>query len=59
MSDAVSTDARADWESRIGLRSGHAFGGSAPELTPPGGLVAVAGGAQVTLTWSPVRAAIG
>ena len=55
MSDAVSTDARTDWENRIGLRSGHAFGGSAPRLSPPGGLVAEAGGAQVTLSWSPVR----
>ena len=51
--------ARGDWESRIGLRSGHAFGGSAPLLRPPGGIVAVAGGAQVTLTWSPVKGAIG
>lgn len=55
----MSTDARADWESRIGLSSGHAFGGSAPRLPPPGGLRAVAGGAQVTLTWSPVKGAIG
>lgn len=51
--------ARGDWESRIGLQSGHAFGGSAPRLRPPGGIVAVAGGAQVTLTWSPVKGAIG
>ena len=55
----MSSDARTDWETRIGLRSGHAFGGSAPELRAPGGLLAVAGGAQVTLTWSPVRGAIG
>lgn len=55
----MSTDARTDWENRIGLRSGHAFGGSAPQLRPPGGLQAAAGGAQVTLTWSPVRGAIG
>lgn len=55
----MSTDARTDWENRIGLRSGHAFGGSAPRLRPPGGLLAVAGGAQVTLSWSPVLGAIG
>lgn len=55
----MRADARIDWENRIGLRSGHAFGGSAPRLRPPGGLLAVAGGAQVTLTWSPVRGAIG
>ena len=55
----MTTDARSDWESRIGIRSGHAFGGSAPRLRPPGGLVAEAGGAQVTLRWSPVPGAIG
>ena len=54
-----STDARADWENRIGIRSGHAFGGSAPELDPPAGLVATSGGSQVTLTWQPVSGAIG
>ncbi len=55
----MSIDARTDWENRIGIRSGHAFGGAAPELSPPGGLVAVAGGDQVTLDWSPVPGAIG
>ncbi len=53
------TDARTDWENRIGIRSGHAFGGAAPELRPPAGLAAVAGGSQVTLSWSPVPGAIG
>ena len=55
----MSTDARTDWESRIGIRSGHAFGGSAPRLRAPGGLIAEAGGSQVTLSWSPVPGAIG
>jgi xylan 1,4-beta-xylosidase len=55
----LSTDARADWEQRIGLRTGPGFGGSAPRLRPPGGLVAVAGGSQVTLSWTPVPGAIG
>ena len=55
----MSTDARTDWESRIGLRSGPASGGSAPRLSRPGGLRAVAGGAQVTLSWSPAKGAIG
>ncbi len=59
MSNPATSEARTDWESRIGLRSGHAFGGSAPRLSPPGGLRAVAGGAQVTLTWSPAKGAIG
>jgi xylan 1,4-beta-xylosidase len=55
----VSIDARTDWENRIGIRSGHAFGGAAPELDPPTGLTADAGAAQVTLTWEPVPGAVG
>jgi xylan 1,4-beta-xylosidase len=55
----VTTDARTDWEQRIGIRSGHAFGGDAPLLDPPSGLAAVAGGTQVTLTWEPVDGAVG
>lgn len=51
--------ARSDWEARIGLASGEAFGGDAPELPAPTGLEAVAGGSQVTLTWEPVAGAIG
>lgn len=54
-----SHDARSDWERRIGLRSGTAFGGNAPRLDPPDGLTADAGGAQVTLDWKPVGGAIG
>ncbi|MFC7492806.1 MULTISPECIES: GH39 family glycosyl hydrolase [unclassified Nocardioides] len=53
------TDARSDWESRIGLRSGVAFAGNAPPLPPPDGLYAVAGGSQVTLDWKPVDGAVG
>ncbi len=57
----MSTDARTDWENRIGIRSGTvtAFEGSAPRLDPPTGLTAVAGASQVTLTWDPVPGAIG
>lgn len=55
----MTIDARTDWEARIGIRSGHAFGGQAPRLDPPAGLVAEAGGHQVTLTWEPVEGAIG
>ena len=55
----MTTDARTDWENRIGIRSGHAFGGAAPRLAPPAGLTAVAGGSQVTLNWTPVPGAIG
>jgi len=57
----VTTDARTDWENRIDIRSGSvtAFEGSAPRLDPPTGLTAVAGAAQVTLTWDRVPGAIG
>ncbi len=51
--------ARADWEERIGQRSGVAFGGNAPRLDPPKDLEALSGAHQVTLTWSPVAGAIG
>ena len=52
-------EARADWEERIGQRSGVAFGGNAPRLDPPKDLETVPGAHQVTLTWSPVVGAIG
>ncbi|MPZ94815.1 MAG: xylan 1,4-beta-xylosidase [Propionibacteriales bacterium] len=55
----MGTDARTDWEERIGLRSGEAAIGAAPELAPPSGVTAVAGGAQVTLTWDAVPGAVG
>lgn len=53
------SSARTDWETRIGIRSGPAFGGTAPVLDPPTGLSVVAGGHQVTLTWEPVAGAVG
>ncbi len=57
----MTTDARTDWENRIGIRSGSAtaFEGSAPRLDPPTWLTADAGAAQVTLTWDRVPGAIG
>jgi xylan 1,4-beta-xylosidase len=58
----VSTDARTDWETRIGIRSGTMdaeFAGTAPKLPPPAGLVAEAGGHRLTLSWTPVPGAIG
>jgi xylan 1,4-beta-xylosidase len=66
----VTSDARTDWETRIGIRtetgdtaegggSGPEFRGEAPRLRPPGGLVAEPGGHQVTLRWNPVPGAIG
>jgi xylan 1,4-beta-xylosidase len=53
------TDARSDWEQRIGIRSGEAATGRAPRLEPPATLRAVEGGSQVTLTWDEVPGAVG
>jgi len=53
------TDARSDWEQRIGIRSGRAVTGNAPQLDPPTGLRAKAGSHQVTLDWDPVHLAVG
>ncbi|MGH3348108.1 MAG: GH39 family glycosyl hydrolase [Nocardioides sp.] len=62
------TDARTDWETRIGIRTGSTgaglteegdFRGNAPRLRPPGGVIAEPGGHQVTLRWNPVPGAIG
>ena len=58
----MTTDARTDWEERIGIRSGDATGAApnkAPRLAPPTGLTATAGGSQVTLDWEPVDGAVG
>ena len=55
----MSSDARSDWEQRIGLRSGEYSAARAPELDPPADVSAVAGGAQVTLDWEPVKGAVG
>ncbi|MBG0829726.1 xylan 1,4-beta-xylosidase [Planomonospora sp. ID67723] len=57
MSSATS-DARSDWEERIGRRSGEAPAG-APRLPAPAGLAARPGQGQVTLTWEPVEGAAG
>lgn len=57
--NSVTTDARSDWEQRIGIRSGQATTGAAPRLDPPDGLRATPGGAQVTLTWEEVPGAVG
>lgn len=55
----MSDDARSDWEQRIGIRSGQATTGRAPQLDPPKGLEAHPGGGQVTLTWDDVPGAVG
>ena len=55
----MTTDARSDWEQRIGIRSGQATIGQAPRLAAPTGLRATAGEGQVTLDWDAVPGAIG
>lgn len=53
------SQARQDWESRIGARTGTTFAGDAPRLEPPTGLRAEPGRHQVTLTWDVVDGAVG
>ncbi|KQY21768.1 xylan 1,4-beta-xylosidase [Cellulomonas sp. Root485] len=53
------TDARTDWENRIGRRSDTAAAGEIPVLAPPAGLYASPGVGQVTLHWEPVDGAVG
>ncbi|WP_421743269.1 GH39 family glycosyl hydrolase [Cellulomonas sp.] len=53
------TDARADWEDRIGRRSDTAAAGAVPVLAPPAGLYAAPGVGQVSLHWEPVQGAVG
>ena len=58
MTDATRA-ARADWESRIGLRSDAEAGLDLPRLDAPQGLRATSGRGQVTLDWQPVAGAAG
>ncbi|HYI65330.1 MAG TPA: hypothetical protein VEW95_00235 [Candidatus Limnocylindrales bacterium] len=51
--------ARADWETRIGLRSDAEAGLELPRLAAPAGVRAYAGRGQVTLDWEPVAGAAG
>ncbi len=52
------SNARRDWQQRIHLRS-DTGGEAAPYLDAPTGLQASSGRGQVTLSWSPVRGAVG
>lgn len=52
-------DARADWESRIALRSDENGIPRTPDLPPPGGLQATPGVGHVRLSWTPVAGAVG
>lgn len=53
------TEARTDWENRIGRRSDTTAAGEIPVLAPPAGLYAAPGVGQVTLHWEPVDGAVG
>ena len=53
------SSARIDWESRIGIRTGTTFSGSAPRLDPPSSLLVIPGGHQVTVSWASVEGAVG
>ncbi|MGH8774576.1 MAG: GH39 family glycosyl hydrolase [Jiangellaceae bacterium] len=55
----MTADARADWQTRVGRRTGRV--GSLPgvELAAPAGLRAHGGRGQVTLDWDPVEGAAG
>ncbi|MBD0292730.1 MAG: xylan 1,4-beta-xylosidase [Jiangellaceae bacterium] len=53
------TDARSDWEARIGRRSGAAGGATEVVLPAPRGVRASPGRGQVTLDWEPVEGAVG
>jgi xylan 1,4-beta-xylosidase len=58
----MTSDARADWEERIGRRGvpgQDAHHGAAGSLAPPTGLRAVSGQGHVTLDWDPVPGAAG
>lgn len=55
----TNTDARADWEARIGLRSDAEAGIELPTLAAPATLTARGGRGQVTLAWEPVEGAAG
>jgi xylan 1,4-beta-xylosidase len=55
--DATAAAAKADWEDRIGRRTGAGEGDET--LAPPSGLTALTGRAQTTLVWDPVPGAVG
>jgi xylan 1,4-beta-xylosidase len=62
LTDAVNdetTEARADWEARVGLRSDAEAPIQLPELAAPSGLRIEDGRGQVTLRWDRVEGAAG
>jgi hypothetical protein len=55
--DTPAARAKADWDARIGRRTGE--GGGDEPLPPPGRVRASTGRGQVTLDWAPVPEAVG
>lgn len=55
----MQSNAKADWDERIALRSDETRAVSLPDLDPPASVTAVGGVGQVTVDWSPVPGAVG
>lgn len=55
----MQSNAKADWDERIALRSDETRVVSLPDLDPPVSVTAVGGVGQVTVDWSPVPGAVG
>ncbi|MEV6416570.1 xylan 1,4-beta-xylosidase [Kribbella sp. NPDC051718] len=55
----MQSDAKADWDSRIAIRSDESDRVNLPDLEPPASVTAVGGVGQVTVDWSTVPGAVG
>ncbi|ONI71969.1 xylan 1,4-beta-xylosidase [Kribbella sp. ALI-6-A] len=55
----MHSDAKADWDARIAIRSDEDREFAFPDLDPPKEVTAVGGVGQVTIDWSPVPGAVG
>ncbi|MEV8375552.1 xylan 1,4-beta-xylosidase [Kribbella sp. NPDC056861] len=55
----MQSNAKADWDERIALRSDETRAVELPDLDPPTSVTAVGGVGQVTVDWSPVAGAVG
>ncbi|MFI5712437.1 xylan 1,4-beta-xylosidase [Kribbella sp. NPDC051620] len=55
----MPSDAKADWDERIAIRSDESREVELPELDPPASVTAVGGVGQVTVDWTPVPGAVG
>ncbi|GAA0961490.1 hypothetical protein GCM10009554_78050 [Kribbella koreensis] len=55
----MQSDAKADWDSRIAIRSDESREVELPDLDPPAWVTAVGGAGQVTVDWSLVPGAVG